>query len=145
MPRLTNTDINTDIETMLREFRENLSEEDYITNMFREGLTFNISGNRVRLKPVFETSNAHAWPEIRIEGLTDDSLTLVYSGKEDLYQDMQAFGYLFEKLSKLQPETWGNSRGVMSRGEIQLMRLAIRCGGIAILACLVYLLVILFK
>jgi hypothetical protein len=83
--------------------------------------------------------------EIRIHGLADDELALFYVNEETMWTDIKAFNHLFHKLRILRPETWGNSKGVMSRGEIQLMRLAILIGGIAVLACLVYLLVLLFK
>jgi hypothetical protein len=118
------------------------------TNMRHKDLTFNISGNRVRLKPSersFSPGDLEFKYEICIYGLTDDMLTLYYNNKESMLADMVAFNHLFHRLRILQPESWGNLKGVMSRGETQLMRLAILCGGISVLACLVYLLVILFK
>jgi hypothetical protein len=118
------------------------------TNMSHKDLTFNISGTKVRLKPVersFSPSDFKSKYEICIHGLTDDTLTLYYNKKETMLTDITAFNHLFHKLRILQPETWGNSKGVMSRGEIRLMRLAILIGGIAVLTCLVWLLVQLFK
>jgi hypothetical protein len=117
------------------------------TNMRYKDLTFNISGNRVRLKPVERSTSSPSdfKYEIRIYGLADDELALFYVNKESMLTDIKAFNHLFHRLRILQPETWGNSKGVMSRGEIQLMRLAIMFGGIAVLACLVWLLVLLFK
>src|SRR5438552_6579438 len=102
------------------------------TNMRHKDLTFNISGNIVRLKP---TENPLGLDidryELRIEGLTDDTLTLCYGSEEVMSSDMMVFDRLFYELSRLQPETWGNSKGCMLRGEIQLMRLAILIGGIS--------------
>jgi hypothetical protein len=106
--------------------------------MCHKSLTFNISGNNVRLKPIVGTPYGSIRMELRIEGLTDDTLTLNYSNKEDLHQDMRALRNLFYKLYTLQPEAWGNSKGVMSRGEIRLMRLAIMLVGISVLTCLVF-------
>ena len=87
------------------------------TNMRHKNLTFDISGNRVRLKPVLGTLG---WHELRIEGLADDTLVIRYFGEEMMNQDIEAYLRLFVRLSSLKPETWGNSKGVMSRGEIQL-------------------------
>ena len=99
----------------------------------------------MRLEPVELDSGRAFKYELRLEGLTDDTLILRYNNKESMLSNITAFSYLFHKLRMLQPETWGNSKGVMSRGEIQLMRLAILCGGISVLTCLVWLLVQLFK
>ena len=115
------------------------------TNMHMEDLEFNISGSMVRLKPVEVDSGRAFKYELRLEGLTDDTLTFRYNNKETMLSNIKAFNHLFHKLRILKPETWGNSKGVMSRGEIQLMRLAILCGGISVLTCLVWLLVQLFK
>jgi hypothetical protein len=116
------------------------------TNMRHKNLTFNISGNMVRLKlaenPLGLDVDRY---ELRIEGLMDDTLTLYYGSKEVMSSDTMAFSRLFDRLSRLRPEAWGNSRGVMSRGETRLMRLAILLVGISVLTCLVFLLVILFK
>ena len=99
----------------------------------------------VRLKPIVGTPYGSTCMELRIEGLTDDTLTLCYGSKEVMSSDMMAFSRLFDRLSRLQPETWGNSKGVMSRSETRLMRLAILLVGISVLTCLVFLLVLLFK
>jgi len=115
------------------------------TNMHMKDLKFNISGSMVRLKPVEVDSGRAFKYELRLEGLTDDTLTFRYNNKETMLSNIRAFSHLFHKLRILKPETWGNPKGVMSRGEIQLMRLAILCGGISVLTCLVWLLVQLFK
>ena len=116
------------------------------TNMRHKDLTFDISGNRVRLKP---TENYYEGErigyELRIEGITEDTLTIPYIYKVVMLKDLMAFNRLFFRLQQLQPKSWGNYKGVMSRGEIKLMRLAILCGGISVLTCLVWLLVQLFK
>jgi len=113
------------------------------TNMRHKGLTYNISGSRVRLKPRGYFQN-NAWA-INIEGLTDDVLLIPCYTEGKMSRDVEALSRLFGRLQYLQPETWGNSKGVMSRGEIKLMRLAILIGGISVLTCLVWLLVQLLK
>ena len=135
MPRLTNADI---------EKRPNLLFDHY-----KRGVTYNISGSRVRLTLIDRSHSPYAIDllySIRIEGVTDKALTIGwYSSKESVSDAVSAIGILFFRLQQLQPETWGNSKGVMSRGEIKLMRLAILIGGISVLTCLVWLLVILVK
>jgi len=111
------------------------------TNMHRKSLTFRISGNMVHLKP--DIGRSHM--ELRIEGLTDDALVLDYSSTRTMSQDIEAFERLFGRLEQIQPESWGNSKGVMSRSEKRLMRLAILLVGISVLTCLVFLLIQLFK
>ena len=111
--------------------------------MRRKDLTFNISGNRVRLKPRGYFQN-NAWAS-NIEGLTDDVLPIPCYTEEKMSRDVEALDRLFSRLEHLQPETWGNSKGVMSRGEIRLMRLAILLVSISVLTCLVFLLVQLLK
>jgi len=108
------------------------------TNMRYKDLTFNISGSRVQLDCLYPSI-------IKIEGLMNDTLDLKYPEKCRMNRDVEAFKRLFGELERLQPETWGNSKGVMSRDEIKLMRIAILFGCISVLTCLVWLLVQLLK
>ena len=113
--------------------------------MRHKDLTFNISKNKVRLKPRVDPSSFFAPWVLHIEGLTEETIVLRYPGSEMMSHDIEAFERLFGKLKQLQPEPWDNSKGVMSRGETKLMQLAVSFGLVSVLACLVYLLVQLFK
>jgi len=130
--------MNTDIEE-----RPNLLFDTY-----KKGVTYNISGNKVHLK-LIKSNSPYAIDllySIRIEGIIDNPLMIGwYNSKESVSSAASAIGMLFFRLQQLQPKTWGNSKGVMSRSEIRLMRLAILLVGISVLTCLVFLLVQLFK